>query len=102
MKRINKKSPIAKLLQGLASDKFKAYIGATCRFSNLDGRGTYHRDNIFEIIGTQKCYGYNEQGDYGLTDGVRVAAITQIHLSGPDTFGCAAHLEDLEIISMPN
>ena len=97
MKRLNENYKASKVVLFLETKKESNLIGATVKFSNLDGRGTYHKENLFEIVGTQKCWGYNELNQYALIDGYRVMSITS-----KDDFGCAVCLSDLEILSMPN
>lgn len=97
MKRLNENYKASKIVLMLETKKESNLIGATVKFINLDGRSTYHKENLFEIVGTQKCWGYNELNQYALIDGCRVMSITC-----KDDFGCAACLSDLEIISMPN
>ena len=63
----------------------------------MDGRGVYHKENTFEIVGKQKCYGYNQLGEYTLINGYRVMSITS-----KDDFGCTVCLSELEIISLMN
>lgn len=97
MKRLNENYKASKVVLALETKKESNLIGATVKFINLNGRGAYHKENIFEIVGTQKCWGYNELNQYALIDGYRVMSITC-----KDDFGCAVCLSDIEIISMPN
>lgn len=97
MKRLNQNYRASKIVNALATNKKSSLIGSIVKFKNLDNRGTYHKENFFEIVGTQKCWGYNELGQYALIDGYRVMSITC-----KDDFGCAACLADLEIMSTLN
>jgi hypothetical protein len=97
MKRLNENYKASKVVEALSTNKNDKFIGAIVKFSNLKHRRTYHKENLFEIVGTQKCWGYDELGQYSFIDGYRVMSITC-----KDDFGCTACLNELEIISMIN
>lgn len=97
MKKLNKDLKVAGVIMALATGKTDQFIGAIVRFKSFDGRGTYHRDNIFEIVATQKAWGYNEKGEYTMIDAYRAFSVTC-----EDQIGTPCHLYELEIISMMN
>lgn len=96
MKRLNKNYDASKVVMALSSDIRSPYIGAIVKFKNLEDKGTYRKENIFEIGGTQRLWGYDENGKYTMIDGFRLFSITC-----KDDFGTPAALYDLEILSMP-
>ena len=99
MKRLNMNYGASKVVMALQTENkdFEKYIGATARFINFHGRGTYHKDNIFEVVGIQRVWGYNESGEYTMIDGLRLMSLTC-----KDDFGTPCNIGDIEIISMPS
>jgi hypothetical protein len=97
MKRLNKNYDVSKVVMALSTNIASPYIGAIVKFKNLENRGTYHKENIFEIGGAQRVWGYDENDKYTMIDGFRLFSITS-----KDDFGTPANLYELEILSMPN
>jgi hypothetical protein len=93
MKRMNKDYKATKVVNLYAIEGDNELVGAIVKFTNFDGRGTYHRDNTFKIIGRQKCWGYDENGLYTMVDGYRLLSTTS-----PDDFGCASTARDFMVI----
>lgn len=98
---LKKKQPDSRLKPvilalSLPDDKF---VGCLIQFKKPNNKkereemGTMACNEIYEIIGKQKAWGYNKKGEYTMIEAFRVMCVTQ-----EDNFGRPAHLNEIEFL----
>jgi hypothetical protein len=97
MKKMNKKYKATSLVEKLKCNGNQSLIGCIVKFENLKHKGNYHKNNLFEIIGFQRVYGHNAEGEYTLIDGLRLMSITCF-----DDFGTPCNYNEISFLTTNN
>lgn len=74
-----------------------ALIGAKVKFKPEGEQRFEIHNEVFEIVGFQKAWGYDDKGNYTMISAMRVVNTTYA-----DTFGRPMHYYEAEFLSMNN